>query len=226
MIIIHGENTIQSRQKLIEIITQAKAQLTLVEHLQASELTLPQLESKLQKTDLFGHNRLIVIEELHSLPTSTKKKNLIELLTSANMEICLWEKRTLTPTMLKKFEGATFYEFKIANSLFNWLDSLSPNSSTITKQLRLLHQAFKDNDEYLCFIMLARQIRLLIQAKSGGQVTGPYFVVNKIKKQAQIFTLKQLFHIHSVLFLLDQHVKSSANSLSIRQTIEQLIIDF
>ncbi len=225
MIIIHGENTIQSRQKLVDVINQAKDKNILIERLSAKSLTLPGFESKLQKTDLFGHSRLLIVEGLHSLPRSKKKNSMIQLLANSDMSICLWEKRKLTPTMVKKFKNATVHHYKIANSLFNWLDSFSPNSATIAKQLKLFKLANTDNDQYLCFIMLARQIRMLIQAKSGGKIGGPYFVVQKIKRQAANFSQQQLLKTHQALFQIDQQIKSSTNYLSIQHSIEQVLLN-
>lgn len=224
MIIIHGENITQSRNKLLEIIEEAKNNKILVERVDAKTINIATLEEKLQKSDLFGHSRMLVIEELHSLPKSKKLARMIELLSSSEMEICLWEKRQLTATMLKKFSQATVHEFKLANSLFKWLDSLSPIDSSKTTQLKLLQQAILENDEYLCFVMLMRQVRMLIQALDGGEIKGPGFVVNKIRSQASQFSISELLQIHQHLFEIDSKLKISKNSLTLAQELEQIII--
>jgi DNA polymerase III delta subunit len=225
MIVIHGENIIQSRNKLMEIIDQTKNKGVLVDRIPASNLDLPSLESKLQKTDLFGHSRMLVIEELHSLPRSAKKNQLIKLVAKNDgPQICLWEKRKLTKTMLKKLAADQVFHFNLSNSLFDWLDSLSTNRNTQAQQIKLLKQAVKTNDEYMCFVMLARQIRLLIQAKTGGKIKGPYFVINKIKKQAQNFSLIKLLQIHSRLHQLDKQIKTSTNIVNLDQALEILIL--
>lgn len=223
MIVIHGENIIQSRNKLMQIINQAKNDNILVERLVAKDLDLPHLESKLQKTDLFGHSRMIVIEELHSLSRSKKLTAMIELLVKSDLEICLWEKRQLTAVMLKKLGKAQLYEFKLANSLFSWLDSLSPNNSTKTQQLKYFQEAIAENDEFMCFAMLVRQVRLLIQASSNGEIKGPYFVINKIRSQARQFSLPQLLKLHQQLYQLDLEIKTSTNHLTLSQSIELII---
>lgn len=223
--IIHGENTVQSRNKLIELIDEAKDKKVLVDRIGAKELSLATLEEKLQKSDLFGHPRMLVIEALHSLPRSNKKSEMIKLLATTEMDICLWEKRTLTKTMLKKFANSKVHEFKLANSLFKWLDSLSSSGSSKKTQLELLNKALLENDEYLCFVMLARQVRMLLQAKQGGNIKGPGFVVNKIKSQSNQFTLDQLLNIHQQLFAIDQQLKSSQNALELSQQIEQILLN-
>ena len=228
MIIIHGENTIQSRQKLIKVIEEAKARNVLVERHEADKLNLPTLESKLQKTDLFGHSRLLVIEGLHSLRRSKQKTQLIGLVSQANMDVCLWEKRPLTKTMLKKLgehQENQIYEFKLTNTLFAWLDTLSPQSNTKKSQLIAFKSALRDNDAYMCLVMLVRQARLLIQAKVGANIKGPFFMINKINKQANNFELEQLLNLHTKLYALDAAMKTSQNTLELKTSIEQLIIN-
>ncbi len=224
MIIFHGENIVQSRESLLKYLNEQKADQVVVERMLAKELDPILLKNKLQKTDLFGHSRLLVIEELHSLPKSAKQTILIELLQQASMSVILWEKRQLTPTMLKRFPKAEIREHKLANSLFAWLDSFSPKKTSLTKQLQLLAQALRDNDPYSCSSMLARQIRLLIQAKEGRVIKGPPFVQQKITRQASAFTLKQLLEAHRLLYRIDQNEKTSNSVLSVPAQLEQLII--
>lgn len=226
MIVIHGENIIQSRKKLVEIIEQSKNKNILVERVEAKALDLPTLETKLQKTDLFGHSRMLVIEKLHSLPRSKKKNQLIKMAAEAEgIDICLWEKRELSKTMLKKLEADKVYEFSLSNSLFNWLDALSPSQSTKSQQIQLFRQAVQANDIYMCFIMLARQVRLLIQAKDGGQIKGPYFVINKVKKQSGRFSLDQLLSLHSRLHQIDLEMKTSNNVVELDKRLELLMLN-
>lgn len=224
-IIIHGENITESRKKLVEIIEQLQETGVLVERLDAKKLDLPTLESKLQKTDLFGHSRAIIIEELHSLPRSKKLTQMVEMIVNSKMQICLWEKRDLTTTMLKKFPNAQLFYYKLANSLFAWLDSLSPSEQNKVSQLKLFKTAQKEHEEYLCFIMLIRQVRLLLQATNNDAIAGPSFMVKKLQSQAKQFTLGQLLKLHSQLHALDKKMKTSSNILSVTQEIEQLIIN-
>ncbi len=225
MIVIHGDNIIKSKNKLLEIINQAKENNILVERLSAQDLTLPLLESKLQKTDLFGHNRMIVIEELHSQRRSKKRTALMEKITASDVKICLWEKRELTANMLKKIGQAEVHKYKLANSLFTWLDSLSPKKNTKAKQIKLLRQAVVENDEYMCFAMLMRQVRMLIQATGGGKIKAPYFVIRKINSQAKKFTLKELLSLHQQLYELDNKIKTSANHQPLTEAIELIIVN-
>ncbi len=226
MIIIHGDNIIQSRKKLVEIIEENNEKGVLIERFNAKELDLPLLESKLQKTDLFGHSRMLIIEELHSLPKSKKLTSMIELLANSPVEVCLWEKRELTATMLKKVSSAKIHLFKMANSLFTWLDSLSSAEKSKSNQIILFRKSLIDNDEYLCLIMLVRQVRMMIKILDGSSIPGPSFLTNKVRAQANKFSIEQLLKVHQKLYQLDSKIKTSKNILTLSQEIEQIILGF
>lgn len=223
-IILHGENTIKSRDRLVELIAELKTKSQDIIRLDAKKIELPQLEELLLKTNLFGNEEALVIEELHSLPKSKKKDALISLVANNQQKsLILWEKRDLTATMLKKIPEAKVEQFKLTNALFGWLD-LFHQQTPIKQNLTALKQAVKNNGDYMCFIMLARQISLLIAIKDGGQLKLAPFMLSKLKKQAQSFSLEQLLNLHQRLFELDQQIKASKNFLSLEQELDVLTI--
>lgn len=221
MIILHGENIIKSRQRLVELIEAAKKAGKDVERLGAAKLKPAELETALQKTSLFGTEQLVVIEELHSLPRSAQKNLLINIVSQANVDVILWEKRALTPTMLKVFPNATVEQFKLSNSLFAWLDALSPKTDK-KQYMRLAEAAQRANGEQMCLAMLIRQVRLLIQVKDGAVPAGPPFMISKLKKQAQDFSLDKLLDLHSQLFTIDLNSKTSNSFLTVGQELDLL----
>lgn len=222
--IIHGENTVQSRQKLTELETTAKSQGKKVIRLEAKSLTLPWLEEATQGINLFEDDQVIVIEELHSLPKSARQTQLLDYVTHTSATVILWEKRALTKTMLKKMNPNQEWEFKLSSSLFKWLDSLSPRAATKSPQLKLLHAALIQEDEQLCFLMLIRQVRLLIQVKEGGLVKGAPFMITKLKKQAADFSTQQLLTLHRNLLEIDQRQKTSQAWSTLSQELDLLLL--
>lgn len=222
--IIYGENTVQSRKKLVDLLDSAKSQDQEVVRLEAKKLTEADLESALQAKSLFGNEQLVIIEGLHSLPRSKRKTNLIELAASSQIPLILWEKRSLTATMLKKFPQAKTLEFKLMNALFAWLDSLDGNQSK-TAQLRKFHQALQSTDPHMCFVMLIRQVRLLIQTLDGGNIKGPPFMISKLKKQAQTFTLDRLLDVHHQLAVIDQQMKTSKLMLPLEKQLDLVVLN-
>lgn len=230
MIVIHGDNKPQSRLKLLELITQAKNQGRDVVRVEAASLQLARLEEVLGASDLFGQPKTIVIEGLHSLVKSKKKDELIKATSSAvatlpdHIDVMLWESRSLTKTMLKQFSHAQEFEFKVSSVVFKWLDSLSPAPATKTKQLTLFHQATDSEDEFMCLAMLIRQIRLLIQARDGGQLKGAPFMITKLRSQANAFKLEQLLSAHTKLLEIDTHQKTSSSLLNLRQELDLFLL--
>lgn len=222
--ILHGENIVASRNKMVELIAQAKATNKTVERLEAPQLNPGFLESKMVKQDLFGTQQIIIIQELHSLPRSKQKTTLIELVAKNNIEVILWEKRKLTPTMLKKFPRAKVLKFPLSNALFSWLDSLNGRQKNKKAQLETFHAVLKNEDPYLCMIMLARQIKFLITAKEGGKISGAPWMAQKIIRQSQNFSLKQLLSIHQRLFTIDIKQKSSHKLLELEQELDLLLL--
>lgn len=224
MVIIHGENQSQARPKLQTLIDQSREAGSNVVRLEAKKLTVPVLQETLGGGDLFGTQQLIVIEELHSLPTSNQKKSLIETLaaTTDSTNLILWEKKTLTATQLKKFPKALVFEFKIANQMWEFLDNLgSTNKTQLLKQLQGVIAA---NDEFFVFTMICRQIRLLISTKDGGAADAKGFAAAKLQKQATRFSLPQLLELHRQLFKLEVQQKTSTLGLSLAGELDRLLL--
>lgn len=222
MILLHGENVGQARQKLQELIDQARTAGKNIIRLEAPKLTEASLNDQLGGADLFGSSQLIIVEEVHSLPKSKRKDALIKMLGEVgNQELILSEKRALTPTMLKKFPQAQVFEFKLTPIMWELLDNLgSPNKSKLLTQLA---QAVVQNEAFMVFSMIIRQTRLLLMAKTGGKIAGSPFQAMKFNKQAQQFSLDQLLAFHRQLFKLESELKTSTNSLELAQELDLLL---
>jgi DNA polymerase III delta subunit len=222
--ILHGDNTVASRNELAKIREEAKNKQSTILTISTKKITPAELELVLGETDLFGTKKTLIIEELHSLPKSKKKTELITLLSQPSPHnLILWEKRLLTKTMLKQFAGATAIEFKMSNVLFNWLDAFGRQDQK-NKALSLLQEAVKKDGEYLCFIMLIRHIRLLLLAKTGGTIKGPPFMVSKYISQARGISEEQLLDLHTKLTQIDERTKTSTSSLKLESQLDLLTL--
>jgi len=73
--------------------------------------------------------------------------------------------------------------------------------------------------------MLARQTRMLIEVRESGTMTGAPWMVQKIKRQGQSFSLQQLLKIHHQLLEIDLHQKTSTNTLSLDQELDLLLLN-
>lgn len=236
MIIIHGDNQFESRRQLGTIITQYKQDGFAITRLEAAKITLAALDDAFGTTSLFAQPELIIIEGVHSLPTSQKKKEILQKIVaftkqarseSESAKTCvLWESRTLTKPMLKPFVelGVFVKEYPISQTLFRWLDSLSTDQHTKKMQLTLLAKTIEQENEFVIFTMLCRQIRLLLEVKTGGMPKVAPFILTKLQKQARVFTEEQLLAAHKKLYILDLQMKSSKDYLSVPAQLDLFVI--
>lgn len=223
-LVLHGENQITSRQKLFELTQAARSGGITITRLTAAKTSQAELEQTLGSDSLFGDEKIVVIEELHSLPTSARKTALIDLvqkhMASGQSSVWLWEKRALTATMLKKFSAAQVLEFKISNQLFSWLDALTGDRQSQKKIVTLFHQVLATEAAELCLVMLTRQIRQLILAKNKGKLAGAPFMIKKLESQAARFTDDQLLKAHKQLLTIDLAHKTGTNSGTLTQSLD------
>jgi len=226
MLILHGENEVASRQQLAMEISTAKMRGDEISRYAASDLSYGRLESALTAQSLFERAELLVIEELHSLPRSKKKTELVKLIAQYqdDQRLLLWEKKTITASQLKQFPRATVRLFKTSSAVFSWLDSLGARA-TLARQLELLRLASTADGAELCFLMLARQTRLLIQSKAGANPAGPPFVQAKLRSQAQQFSLEQLHTLHSRLLDIDIKQKTGRSPFTLAQELDLTVIN-
>ncbi len=226
MYIFHGDNHIASRQALREYIESSRERFTRTATYLATDLTLAQLESALGEVSLFNEQVLTVVEELHSLPKSTHQTALLNVLTKSQTieSIILWEKKLLTPNQLATFSQAKQKTFKSSKSLFQWLDAFSPATSIQTRVKLFNEAATQDGTEY-CFLMLMRQIRLLLTIKGGGTIAGPPFVQAKIQKQSKMFSLQQLLNVHEKLTCIDVESKTGGLQMALKNRLDLLQIE-
>lgn len=221
--ILHGEHVVASRNELTKRLGFAGANGFSVKRLDGKHLDVVTLEASLGTQDLFTPRVLVVIEDMFSLPKSKKKDELIALIHKATVEVLLWEKKTLTATQVKPFVGATILPFKTSLAVFAWLDMLRPDN--LSQMVRAFGKAADQDGAELCFAMLCRQIRLLLQVKDGGQPTLAPFMVGKLQKQASYFSMDQLLKMHTQLLEIDESVKTSSSLLGLREQMVQLLID-
>lgn len=221
--LIHGDNQAKSRLKLVELVTAAKEMGTTVTTLNGASLSAGELEAALGSTGLFGDKQLVVIENLLAGVRSKHKTALIEMVKKATIDVMIWESKTLTAAGAKQVAGAKVEAFPINSSVFTWLDQLG-GSEPNTKKLATLHQALEQSEPQLCFALLARQVRLLIQVASHTPVAMAPFALTKLKSQVKNFTLPQLRALHNKLYQLDLDQKQSGKLIDLRQELELLTL--
>lgn len=226
MLILHGEHELNSRARLIELISAAKQNGTQVIWLDGKKLTTADLELALGSDTLFANPKLLVIEQVFAGPKSKRKDEVAKALgqiSDQTVEVFLWEAKTITATQLKTLGNPKQEIFKLSNAVFTWLDAVSPAKATKAKQQQLFTAAVAAESAEFCLIMLIRQLRLLIQAKENKLTSLPPFMIGKIKKQADAFTLEQLLSLHAAVFGIDKRQKTGTSPSNTCQELEVLL---
>lgn len=223
MIIIHGEDSLNSYQRLSELIEMAKSRGLEIIIKEASELDPATLHQESGGSDLFGIRNCLIIKNLLSGPKSKQKDGLITaLIKMTAVETILYEPKDISLTVLKPFVKAQIEAFNISPVIFKFLDILRLGNTRVILQAwnRLLELGHEP--EYV-FSMVVRQFRLLIQAKSGASYLklSPY-PKKLLTAQAGYFTLSQLLDLHHGLYQIDKRIKTGLSSLP----LDQLLLQF
>src|SRR3990167_5212702 len=105
--LLHGDNLVLSRNQLKEQISAAKDKGIEIIRLTGQELTSEALIQALESPSLFAGQKTVVVEGLLSLRPSKLKDSLVELVASnPEIEIMLWEGKSVTASNIKKLKTA------------------------------------------------------------------------------------------------------------------------
>ncbi len=226
--IIHGDDIAASRNFLNEV-RQKKPDVTL---LSGEDLTVTDLLQIVESGGLFITEKTIFIENFYAKKKAVKEfEALIAVLKEKTLEheIILWEGKELDKKSLSLFNHATVKTYKLPQTLFLFLDSIKPKQG---KNLVLLYQKVVQNVEAeMVFFMLVRHVRLLLalSEKSIEQIDelkrlAPW-QMNKVQKQASLFTPKELVLLHKKLYVLDNELKTGQLSTPLTIALDILLID-
>lgn len=230
MLLLHGDNLVQSRVVLREEIAQAKASGHIVHTLTAKSLSVSDLEAALFTDSLFAEPKTVVIEELHSLPKSAKRDQLISLVANAAAQnspnLILWDKKSLLVSDLKKFPSAVIRAFPASKAMFQWLDSWSgkASASQVSRQLDLLQTALAQDGAEFCLTMAAWKVRQLLEAATSRAANGKPLNPRAVS-QAKSFSEDQLWKLHQAVTLLDLRNKTSQLVLDLPRQLALLHLE-
>lgn len=223
--ILHGEDTVKSRQALDSLKAQGAKREVLV--LDGNKSTLTDLLQALESRSLFGQERLVILENfLSGRKKSKEQENITAYLKDREQEIDLifWEEKELNRLICRLFPKAQVKVFKLDPSLFRFLDSLKPGNQKV--MIESFRQAQTQEEVNLIFYMLIRQFRLFLFLKSGGEKgideidrMAPW-QKTKIARQTQLFTDEKLISVYHQLLEIDDQEKSGLASSSLTQTLE------
>jgi DNA polymerase III delta subunit len=230
LILLHGENTTASRNHLVELISQAKLEKSEVLNFNGKKATHTEIRQALDTPSLFGNQRLLVIEQLHSRPKSKEQSAIFTLLTQDHPQTTtiLWESKPLTPSQAKKFTQAKVELFKLEVFVWKFLDSLAPGNAPNT--LKLFQNSLSTHPSELLFALIVKRFRLLLAAQDGGAQalknlgTSAPWQQKIITHQSRKFSTQQLISSYQQLLNIDYTTKTGQSPLSLQQSLEQFLI--
>lgn len=220
-IILHGDNQVESRKRLSQLISQARKKGLEVGRLDGKVVGKSDLLMAARGQSLLSDERFVVVEGFF---TGNKKaaEVLEEVAKVGGTQFIFWEKTALGPATVKKLlKIAAIEQFKIPKSIFKFLDSLAPGNTKA--MLGLLHGVKESEEEFVLF-MLGRQIRLLIWAKlDPNTLDVPDWQKKRLVSQAKNFTYDQLRKLHTRLLEIDRMNKHSQLPENLSASLELLV---
>jgi len=217
-ILIHGDNTQASFERLQKFILVAKKRGWEILRLSDSSLNLSEA---LTSTALFTQKRLFVLEELATV--AKKELNwLKEKSQGLEGNLVIYHQGNLAVRLLKSLpKGTKVEEFKLPKLIWKFLDSFYPGNARAG--LKLFHQVLDKEPIEFVLALLARHLRDVYWAKADAQsLPYPVWRISKLKKQATFFPQERLTEI--IRDLADADIRSKTSDTSLRNSLDFLLI--
>ena len=229
MTLLHGNNIVASRAKLIERVDEARGHGKEIRQLDGKTLNPQGLTQAVESSSLFGGNILVIIEGL--LIKLGKKENLavqlIDILkrSESTIDIILWEEKEIGKTLITLLGSKCSVElFKTPVVIFQLLDGISPAKTDML--VKLLRQALELDAAELIFALLVRRIRQLIQLRDNVTPEGLQgWQAGRLTSQAKSFTMDRLLIMEKRLLEIDVSMKTGTSPFPLAQQLELFIID-
>lgn len=210
IILLHGDNTIKSYERLTTFIEVAKKRNW--EIVQISQDSPLSLSESLSSQSLFIKEKLFILENLNKI----NKKELDWLKKKAEKldgTLIIYYPGGIPSNLLKTLpQTIKIEEFKLPKLIFVLLDSLYPKNSK--KILKLLHQTLENQPVEFIFALISRHFRDLYWVKVDPKTLElPGWRLLKTKKQASLFSEEQVKDIIYNLTEADIEAKTSKSSL-------------
>lgn len=220
--LIHGEDITTSRKFYLEQKTDESI------FFDAENLDLTNLKQSLLGSGLFQSTSRIFIDNLFTRKGLKQIPDVAEILKSTDdSEVFIWAGKDVGVRSLKDFPKFENKNFKIPQNIWNFLDSLRPNSEANVKNF---HQALNATDVEIIFAMIVRQFRLMLgilgDSKNNAEEVKKLapWQRTKISNQAKYFGEDRLKNIYTLLYKIDKNQKTGKTNLSLTQNIDILLL--
>ncbi len=102
--------------------------------------------------------------------------------------------------------------------MFSFLESITPYQKD--KAIKLIEQVRKKASDEFIYLMIVRQIRLLLLAKEKALPALPFWLSKRINFQASQFEKNQLLKLYQKLLVIDIKEKNNLTSLNLGEAID------
>ena len=215
--LIHGQNTIASRQFLVELIEKEKKDGQVLVRFEKDDQTVSRATQLLAGENLFGQKTTLLLEN-YLKGKSDKSLDFESHLKKINASIIIWEDDQRPVSSLSRFPGARVLEFKLTSSVFKLLDGLSPASPE--SNLQLFHQSLKTAAPEMIFVMLAKRFVDLLSPPSKLAE----WQKARLLAQSKHFPQTKLKEVIKNLLAIDLLQKTSSSPLSLEGELELFLI--
>lgn len=196
IIILHGDNTYKSYERLTKFIDEAKKR--------GWEIVNDQISFT---PSLFGNKKLIVYRK-YQLLTKTeiaRFSKLDDTLVIYNEGIIPQAFLKTLPKDTKSVDTVVIEEFKLPKIIWNFLDNIS---------IRLFHEVIKTEPVEFVFALLAKRFRDLYWVKTEPRTMNyELWQIQKLKRQSEKYTTREVEHIINKLAEIDIKVKTGKSDL-------------
>ena len=212
ILLIHGDNQSASREHLHQQIQRAKSKDYEIIKLKGKTLTPNQLITNAESDSMFKSHKLLIIENFFSRPRSKEKQNIIDYLkkTKDLPHLIFWEPKPL-PSSFLRTPGVQVKLFKLPATIFKFLDNFHR------------HAEIPSNEpiELIFYFLHRRLAELIILKDDPSKLKKAPWQLNRLKSQANHFSLDQLIKLHAQLLEIDYLIKSgqSPHSLTVHLDI-------
>ena len=180
MIIIHGSHQTKAQEKLTQLMAQAKTSNLEINRIDSKGLSPAIFSQALTPSSLFSDSRLVIINNLLSLPQSNNKKKLLDILKKTTVkDLILFEGKDTHPATIKSLSPTQVFQFKESPLIYKFTDSLHPGKPKLA--LSILEEIINNREPLeMLFFMLARHVRQLIQVKTPGSLKLAPWMLGKL----------------------------------------------
>lgn len=209
--LLHGDDTHASYLRLQSLIANSSFSQKVV----ISKDNVQLLNQELFSHDLFQTPKILICENL----ISSKKISSTDLKKVSYAQIIiLWENQQISPASQKAFdEIAKIENFKLPQTIFYFLDALSPNPKRAIYHLSKFASETKSLNWHLqnrLFLLILAKLNL--QEASTSQISGKNLAVwqrQKITAQASAFSLEKLKAMFTAALKIETLIKTGVTSI-------------